>query len=179
MVPFLEDYGIHVLGLAPGEPVPPSVRVLLNGPADDRRSQPVGPSREATLLAILAALDERPTARGGYDRVVVGVDPGDVTGLALLADDRVLLVGEEHSPSEAADRVVKWTKGLSARLWEVHVGDGAPEAAGAMIRAVGERLGDARILVVPEEGTTPYAVETVSRHTDAAIQIARREAAPS
>ncbi len=174
-MPFLEHHAIPVLGLAPGEPVPPSVRVLLNGPREDKRSQPVGPSREATLLAILAALDERPTARGGYDRVVIGVDPGDVTGLALLADDRVLLVAEEHSPAEAANRVVKWTKGISARLWEVHIGDGVPEAAANTAQAFAHRLRDARVLIVPEEGTSSLAVETVSRHTDAAIVIARRE----
>ncbi len=176
LVPFLEDHNVPVLGLAPGEDIPPAVQVILNGPPGDERSRHVLASREATLLSVLAALDERPSAREGYQRVVVGVDPGDVTGLALLADDRVLLVAEERDPAAAANRVHKWTRGISARLWEIHIGDGAPEATAATAQAMHSRVRDARIIVVPEEGTTPFSVETLSRHTDAAIMIARREA---
>ena len=174
LAPYLEANGVRVLGLKPGEPVPPAVRVLLGGPAGDPRSLQLRADREATLLAVYAALDERPTARGGYQRIVFGIDPGQVIGLAVLADGSSLYVAEALSPEEAVDRVAAWSTGLSARRWEVHVGDGHPTSGRGMLRALRSRMPDARVLLVPEEKTSPFRPVTGSRHTDAAIQIALR-----
>lgn len=175
LAPYLEANGVQVLGLKPGEEVPRSVRVLLGGPAGDERSLQVRADREATLLAVYAALDERPTARGGYQRVVFGVDPGQVIGLAVLADGTSLHVAEALSPQEAVDRVAAWSTGLSARHWEVHIGDGHPSSGRGMLRELRTRLPQARVSLVPEEKTSPFRPVTVSRHTDAAIHIALRE----
>lgn len=131
--------------------------------------------REATLLALIAALDERPTARGGYQRVVFGVDPGQVIGLAVLADGAWLHVGEARSPEQAVDRIAAWATGLSAKAWAVHVGDGHPTTGRGLVRALKARLPQARVLLVPEERTSPFRPVTTSRHTDAAIHIALRD----
>jgi hypothetical protein len=175
LTPYLEANGIRVLGLKPGEAVPPSVRVLLGGPTGDPRSLQLRADREATLLAVFAALDERPTARGGYERIVFGVDPGQVIGLAVLADGSWLHVAEALSPQEAVDRVAAWSTGLSARHWEVHVGDGHPTSGRTMLRELRARLPEARVSLVPEEKTSPFRPVTASRHTDAAIHIAMRD----
>ncbi len=173
--PYLESKGIRVLGLKPGEPVPASVRVLLAGPEGDRRSVPLRADREATLLALYSALDERPTARAGYSRVVFGVDPGHVIGLAVLADGAWLHVAEARSPEEAVARVASWSTGLSARAWEVHVGDGHPKTGRRMLAGMKAALPQARVLLVPEQATSPFRPVTGSRHTDAAIHIALRQ----
>ena len=177
LAPYLESKGIRVLGLKPGEAVPPSVRVLLGGPAGDPRTVALRPDREATLLAVYALLDDRPTARaaGGYHRVVFGVDPGHVIGLAVLADGAWLHVAEARSPEEAVARLTAWSTGLAARAWEVHVGDGHPNSGRALVRSLRAALPQARVSLVPEEKTSPFRPVTGSRHTDAAILIARRE----
>ena len=175
LAPYLEAHGVRVLGLKPGEDVPPSVRVLLGGPAGDERSVPVRENREATLLAVYAALDERPTARGGYQRIVFGVDPGQVIGLAVLADGHWLHVAEALSPAEAVERIAGWATGLTGKHWEAHVGDGHPAVGRALVPALKQALPQARVLLVPEEATSPYRPVTQSRHTDAAILIALRE----
>lgn len=177
LAPFLEAYGIRVLGLAPHDEVPAAARVVLAGPPGDPRSIPVRDDLEATLLATFAALD--PRGRGqGYTRVVFGVDPGQVIGLAVLADGEPLLVGEARDVQQAAARLAAWATGLTARVWDVHVGDGAPETGKRLVRAVRTALPDAHVAVVGEEGTSPWFAVTGSRHTDAAIQIARREPGP-
>lgn len=150
------------------------MRVLLGGPAGDARTVPLRADREATLLAVLAALDDRPTARGGYQRVVFGVDPGQVIGLAVLADGASLHVAEARSPAEAVQRIAAWSTGLSALAWEAHVGDGHPTSGRGMLPALKAALPRARVLLVPEEATTPFGPVTASRHTDAAILIAMR-----
>ncbi len=164
-----------MLGLRPDEPVPPAVRVLVGGPAGDARSVPLRTHREATLLAIYAALDERPTAQGGYRRVVFGVDPGHVIGLAVLADGAWLHVAEVRTIDAAVDRLRAWATGLSSKAWEVHVGDGDPQVGQPLLAALRGSLPLARVALVGEEKTSPYRPVTGSRHTDAAILIALRE----
>lgn len=176
LAPFFESYGITILGLTPGEAVPASVRVLLDGPPADPRSVPLRDELEATLLATFAALDPRPGKREGYNRVVFGVDPGQIIGLAAVADGETLLVGEARAVQDAADRVAMWASGLQARVWEVHVGDGAPEAGRQLVETMAHLLPQARVAVVPEEGTSPWFAVTGSRHSDAAILIALRNA---
>ena len=178
LAPFLEAHGIRVLGLKPGESAPRSVKVLLGGPAGDPRSVPLRDDKEATLLAVYAALDARPTARGGYQRIVFGVDPGQVIGLAVLADGAWLHVGEARSGEEAVERVAGWATGLSGKRWEVHVGDGHPQVGRPLLPALRKRLPQAKVLLVPEDKTSPYRPVTRSRHTDAAILIALREPRP-
>lgn len=177
LAPYLEGHSIRVLGLKPDEAPPASVRVLLGGPPGDPRTVALREDREATLLAVLAALDDRPTARrpGGYQRVVFGVDPGHVIGLAVLADGVWLHVAEARSPGDAVERVAAWSTGLSAQRWEVHVGDGHPTSGRGLLPALKARLPQARVLLVPEEATSPFRPVTGSRHTDAAIHIAMRE----
>ena len=175
LTPFLEAQGLRVLVIRPGEEVPASVRVLLGGPASDPRSVPLRGHREATLLAVYAALDTRPTARGGYQRVVFGVDPGQVIGLAVLADGAWLHVGEARSAEDAAARVADWATGLAAKEWEVHVGDGDPQVGRGLLPALKQALPKTRVLLVPEEDTSPHRPITESRHTDAAVMIALRE----
>lgn len=177
LAPFLAEQGIQLLGLRPGERVPPSVRVLLGGPEGDSRSVALRGHREATLLAIYAALDERPTARGGYQRVVFGVDPGQVIGLAVLADGAWLHVAQVRKPDDAVDRIADWATGLVARRWDVHVGNGDPTIGRPLLQALRQRLPQARVSLVPEDKTSPYRPVTDSRHTDAAILIALREPA--
>lgn len=177
LAPYLESKGVRVLGLKPGEAVPPSVRVLLGGPEGDHRTVALRQDREATLLAVYAALDERPTARaaGGYQRVVFGVDPGHVIGLAVLADGTGLHVAEARSPEEAVRRLSAWAGALRAQRFDVNVGDGHPVSGRLLVRELRAALPQARVRLVPEEKTSPFRPVTESRHTDAAIHIARRE----
>ncbi|MEK6975663.1 MAG: hypothetical protein AABY18_04890 [Candidatus Thermoplasmatota archaeon] len=175
LAPFLESHGVRVVGIKPGEAVPASVKVLLGGPADDPRTVPLRMHKEATLLAVFAALDARPTARGGYQRVVFGVDPGQVIGLAALADGAWLHVAEVRSGPDAVARLAAWATGLAAKQWEVHVGDGDPQVGRGLLPAIKKALPQARVLLVSEEATSPHRPVTASRHTDAAVLIALRE----
>ena len=171
LVPFLESQGLRVLVLRPGEAVPASVQCLLGGPPEDPRSVPLRADPEAVLLSAHCHLD---TAHIGYKRVIFGLDPGKVIGLAVVADGRWLLVAEAMSVQEAVDRVATWAGGLAARSMEAHVGAGAPEVGRRLLADLRARLPNASCSLVPEEDTTPGSPVTGSRHTDAAVQIALR-----
>jgi hypothetical protein len=180
LVPFLEGNGLRVLVLKPGDAVPAAVQVLLGGPSDDPRTVPLRPDFEATFLAALAALDPRLRRPGGsarrpYHRVVFGLDPGRVTGVAVLADGELFLVGESLSVEAAVERVASWATAFETESWAIHVGAGAPEVGRALLQGLRQRLPHARASLVGEEKTTPYSHVTGSRHTDAAVHIALRE----
>lgn len=170
LAPFLESHGVPVLGLRPGDPVPASVRALVGGPADDPRTIPVHQDPEAVLLSIRCHLD----APRGYRRVIFGLDPGKVIGLAVVADGKWLLVAEAMSVAKAVERVTTWADALVAHSWEVHVGAGAPSVGRELLAALRSQLRQASCSLVPEEDTTPGSHVTGSRHTDAAVHIALR-----
>jgi hypothetical protein len=174
LAPFFEAHGIHLHGLRSNAPVPASTRVILGGDPADARTLPLRADAEANLLAVRAALDGRPSVRTSLRHVIVGVDPGQRIGLALLADGEVYLVAEALSPQEAVDRMVAWQEGLSPRHWSVHVGDGSPVEGARICAQVAARLPGWSLVIVPEQASTPGSVETLSRHTDAAVRLARR-----
>jgi hypothetical protein len=175
LVPFFARNGQAVVVLKPGEAVPASVRALLAGPAGDARTVPLREDLEATLLACHAHLDRRADG-SGYRKVVLGVDPGKVIGLAAVADGRSLLVGESRSVEEAIARLAAWTTGLPSApaAPAIHIGSGAPEVGTALYAGLRRRLPKLKVSLVSEEATTPWSPVTGSRHTDAAIHIAQR-----
>lgn len=176
LVPLFESHGVPLLGLAPSEAVPDSVQVLVGGPDDDPRHVPLRTDAQATFLAVLMALDERVAERGAsYRRVVFGLDPGDAIGLAVVADNIVLLVDQVLSPDDAVARLAAWMTGLRADTWMAHIGDGAPMVGVRLEGLVHKRLDGVGVRFVPEQETSPESPQTQSRHTDAAIHIALRE----
>ena len=171
LAPFFEAHGVQLLGLRPGEAVPDSVAVLLGGPPTDARSVAVRPAREATWIATMAKLDER-----GQRMAVIGVDPGQTFGLALLVDDAVYWWCTAHSVHDAVRYLLAWRDGLAPGSWQARIGDGAPRQAFALLQALRAAWPGLDVRLVPEHGSTPVSPRTDSRHTDAAIAIALRGA---
>lgn len=172
LAPFFEQQGVQLLGLGPDDPIPMAVQVVLDGPEGDPRSVPLRDDLEATWLAVIAALD----GRSPYRRIVIGIDPGETIGLAVLADGMPFWVAECHQVGDVANRIRAWRTGLDAQRWEVHVGDGAPEHGKPLVEGLRRAFPGVPIDLVPEQASSPRAPMTQSRHTDAAIHIAIREA---
>lgn len=176
LAPFMESHGLPIVGVRPGEPPPASARVLLGGPPEDPRSVALRDDNEATFLAVRTALRSS-GGLPGFRNVTFGFDPGKVIGMAVLGDGDVLIVGEERSNAGACRRAAAWASGLQAEGWEAHVGDGPPDQARDLVARLRKDLRPARVYLVREARTTPPSPTTMSRHTDAAILIARRPAA--
>lgn len=174
LVPLFESHGVNVLGLRPGEVVPEAVEVLLGGPADDPRTIAIDDEPQGSLLAVLAALDPRPTARGGYHEVVFGIDPGESIGLAFVADGQPLFVDQVFDPKDAVERLIVWRRAVTAESWKAHIGDGAPTVGVRLEGLIHKLLDGVAVRFVPEQETSPGSPATGSRHTDAAILIALR-----
>jgi hypothetical protein len=106
--------------------------------------------------------------------LVIGIDPGKVIGLAVVADGRWLLVRECQGVAEAVARVVAWVGGLEAESMAVHIGSQARDVGKGLLEGLRGALPGIDVQFVPEHATTPWSHVTGSRHTDAAIHIALR-----
>ncbi|MFC7176087.1 hypothetical protein [Halosegnis marinus] len=162
----LRDRGVAFTTVEPGDDLPDCDAVLA-GPDDAVpedvpvvRADPDDP--RAAVEEALALL------RGGSGRTVVGVDPGDRPGVAVLVGDTV--VAAFHVPlADAAATVREEVADAPDPL--VRIGDGARLQGAKVIDA----LPDVPVELVDETGTTPYLGTGARGMGDvlAAVNIAR------
>ncbi|MFB6303283.1 MAG: hypothetical protein ABEH78_10550 [Haloferacaceae archaeon] len=168
----LRDRGVAFTTVEPGDSLPERTRAVVRG-ADD---PPVG--TDDALASVVASPDDPRRAvddalaalRDGEGRTVIGVDPGERPGIAVLSGDAV--VAAFHVPlAEAADRVRAEVADAASPL--VRVGDGARLHGARLLDA----LDDVPVELVDETGTTPHLGPGARGMGDvlAAVNIARRE----
>ncbi|WP_460922029.1 hypothetical protein [Salinarchaeum chitinilyticum] len=127
----------------------------------------VGAEPGDARTAVEAALQ---LARGEDGRVVVGIDPGDRPGIAVLIGDTV--VAAYHVPLADVGEIVREEVG-DAPDPVVRIGDGARLQGARLV----DSLEELRVELVDETGTTPSLGAGASGMGDvlAAANIARRE----
>lgn len=179
LVQALRSRGIPFLTIAPGEPVPAHVGALVTtareaaaaAAREEAAPAPASPTvvvftdPERTIDDALRALDGSPSFR----RCVIGIDPGERPGIAVLADGRVKRL--IHAPGPEAVRAIVETivGSLPAERFVVRVGNGAPTFRDRILHTL---VGmDAQVEVVDEAHSTP-AARHGERDTQAATSIA-------
>ena len=171
LVTALRERGLAFTTVEPGADLPEGTAVLVRGPDE---VWPVPEEIEvveatpgeprAAVDAVVAALDTR------NGRTVVGIDPGDRPGVAVLEGETV--TATVQVPPERVSEVVA-EELADAENPLVRIGDGA--------RLVGARivddLPDVPVELVNETGTTPYLGTGTRGMGDvlAAVNIARRK----
>ena len=171
----LRDRGVTFTTVEPGDDLPERARVVVTGPDDEVdpggatlvRAPPGEPRRavEETLA----------TLRGGGGRTVIGVDPGERPGIAVLSGETVVAA----FAVPLADAVATIERELEGAVDPVvRIGDGARLQGARIVDA----LEDVRVELVDETGTTPYLGQgtrgTGMGDVLAAVNIARLEGDP-
>lgn len=176
VVTALRDRDATFTTVEPGQPLPEGTTVVVRGPEDDARlelgedvtvvvAQP-GEPRPAVEAALSAG-------RAGGGRRVVGIDPGERPGVAVLDGDDV--VAAFHVPLADVPAIVhREIEGAVDPV--VRIGDGARLRGSRIIDA----LDDVRVELVDETGSTPHLGTGTRGMGDvlAAVNIARREGEP-
>lgn len=175
LVAELRSRDVRFTTVEPGDPLPEGTTAILTGPDDAVESPPddvetvVATPGEARM-----AIDEAlARLRGPGDRLVVGIDPGDRPGIAVLAGQDVVAAFQVPL-ARVAEVVEREIEGAPDPV--VRLGDGA-RLEGARIV---EDLPDVRIELVDETSTTPHLGQGARGAGDllAAANIARREGEP-
>jgi len=146
----LRDRGVTFTTIEPGDDLPEGTTAVVTA-AGEEPPVPDG-------VTLVGAAPEKPRRavedvlthlRGGDGQTVIGVDPGERPGIAVLSGD--IVVATFHVPvSDAADVIVAEAEEAVDPL--VRVGDGARLQSAKLI----DDLEDIPVELVDETGTTPY-----------------------
>jgi len=102
-----------------------------------------------------------------YEKIVIGVDPGEVFGVAVLADGKVIETGNCFSVEETLDKIKNILRNLekiSITSVSVKVGNGVPVYNEKLLRVLDDALPSNIVLEsVGEAGTDRYLNETEHR----------------
>ena len=179
----LSEQHIPFLNLVPGEAVPAEVKVVFT----TEHERPLVSHPKALILPEDGNLDDLLSeakrileGKEAYDRIIIGVDPGEVIGMAIIADGKVIEQNNCFSPYELINSAVKFLRNINFSLTSVsiRIGNGVP-----IYREIVEGLDAAlaaqvKIEIVREEGTNKSLKENRHtrkiRHISSAIRIAGR-----
>ena len=182
LVKELQRKRLPFLSLKPWDPVPLHVKVVITTEEESHQiSHPQilpfeqGSNPESVVdKAILTVQGKQ-----GYEKVVVGVDPGKTCGIAILGDNKVLETLTSSSLEEAAHLVAGSLKRFPADVKVVRVGNGPPEYTKTLLDSLAKSLPEETLMeIVSEAGTSRLTNKSANRRVlrDAvsAIKIAGR-----
>jgi hypothetical protein len=102
-----------------------------------------------------------------YEKIVIGIDPGEVFGVAVLADGKVIETGNCFSVEETLDKIKNMLKKLEkipTTSVSVKVGNGVPAYKEKLLQVLDNALpSNVMLESVSEAGTDRYLSETKHR----------------
>jgi len=181
----LKKRNVPFISITPYEPVPMEIRVVLT---TEKERPLINHENVLTLKededpqALIDQAIQHLEGKNSYEKIVIGIDPGEVLGIAVLADGKVIKTGNCFSIKETVNEVgniIEGLKDIKASTITVRVGDGVPECKEKLLRALDRRLpSNVELESVSEAGTDRYISEAKHRRgirdIVSAIKIARR-----
>ena len=158
------------ISLTPNDPVPIEIKVVITTKKEQHLI-----SHEKILVyddevepeALINEALQIVHGKEFYEKIVIGVDPGEVFGLAVLADGKVIETENCFSAEETLNKIKSILKSLEKTpvnsLW-VKVGDGVPAYKERLLGVLDDALPSNVILEsVGEAGTDRYLNENEHR----------------
>lgn len=177
LVQALRARGIPFLTIGPGDPVPAHVGALVMTAREAAATSHPGvvaySDPERTIDAALHVLD----GSGSFRRCVIGVDPGERPGIAVLADGRVRRLAHAANPEAVRPAIEGVLATMPAQRFVVRVGNGAPTFRDRILHTL---VGlDVTLELVDESHSTPVGTHgNMERDTQAATCIALTPGVP-
>ena len=181
----LKRRNVPFLSLTPCEPVPIEIKVVITTEEEkeliNHEEVLVYKNGMETTAFINEAL-KIVQGKGTFEKVTIGIDPGEVFGLAVLAGGRVVETGNCYSEGETLQKIETIIKGLEntpVSTISVKIGDGVPACKERLLRDLDNTLPSNVVLEsVREAGTNRRLNEAKHRRglrdIVSAIQIAGR-----
>ena len=181
IVKALKEQNIPFISIIPGEPILTRVKMVITTESEKDQVNYHEISvfdGENNLDNLINDVKRVLLGKELYDKIVIGIDPGEVIGLAVLADGKVIEENNCYSTYELSQSVLRSIKNFNFEDTHVliKIGNGTP-----IYRKLIENLDDAlpqqvELEVVSEAGTDkPQQRHTRKiRHISSAIRIAGR-----
>jgi hypothetical protein len=178
----LQEQNIPFLSLVPGESIPTEVKVVITSQKEQnlvKHEKILILTDDSDLDCLIDELKRILEGKAAYERIVVGIDPGQAVGLVVLADGKLIEEGNCYSTQEVIGNITKTLKNVnfSQTNVSVKIGNGVPvynEILEALDRALPQPVA---LEVVNEKGTNKPLKDGHSReirHISSAKRIAGR-----
>lgn len=166
----LKKKNVPFFSLTPNERIPIEVKVVITTEEERpliKHEKILTLKEEMAPEALINQAMQVAQGKEHYERIVIGVDPGEVFGLAVLADGKVVETGNCFGIEETVDKIksiLKNFKNTPVTSILVKIGDGVPEYRDKLLRALDEILPSNVVLQsVREAGTNRYISEIKHR----------------
>jgi hypothetical protein len=166
----LKRKNVPFLSLTPTEPIPMEIKAVItteNEKQSIRHRRVLTYQEDVEPEALLNEALRIVQGKEYYERVVIGLDPGEVFGLAVLADGRIIETGNCFSAEEAVEKIKRSLKNLDTNPMtsvSVKIGDGVPACKEKLLLALDETLPSNVVLEsVSEAGTDRHLNEAKHR----------------
>jgi hypothetical protein len=179
----LKERNIPFLSLVPGDQVPAEVKVVIT---TEKEKHLVTYSKvlifpgERELDTLIDEVEKILQGKEAYEKIIIGIDPGEATGLAAIADGKVLEESNCFSSKEVIDAINKIIKTVNFSVTNVlvKIGNGVPVYKD-LLEALDEALPPkVELEIVSEAGTNRPLKENKRsrgiRHISSAKRIAGR-----
>jgi adenosine/AMP kinase len=163
----LKKRGIAFLSLRPWDSIPFDVKVVLTTEkerASIRHPNIVIFKNESDSAMVVGEAIRIIQGKKDYEKVVIGVDPGETFGVAILGDGNILETVYCSSLEETLKVVLENLERIRASVKVVKIGNGAPTYTRELLSLLDEYLPKGvAIEIVSEAGTSHFIKDTVHR----------------
>lgn len=166
----LRKRGVPFLSLTPAESIPAEIKVVITTQKERCLVNHDGVlvyqnEVEPEMLASEAL--QIVQGKEYFEKIVIGIDPGEVFGVAVLADGKIIETANCFSAKETTDKVkniLKNLKNVPTDYVSVKIGDGVPAYKEKLLRGLDKALPPNVVLEsVSEAGTNRNLNETKHR----------------
>lgn len=182
----LKKKKVPFLSLTPNDPIPMEIKVVITTEKEKHlthHERILALKGEMEPEALINQALQITQGKECYEKIVIGVDPGKVFGLAVLADGKVVETGNCFSMKETLNKITNVLENLKetpTASFSVKIGDGVPQYKEKLLQALDKALPSSIALEsVGEAGTNRYINETKHRRglrdIVSAIRIAGRK----
>jgi DNA-directed RNA polymerase subunit F len=179
----LRERNIPFLSLVPGDQVSAEVKVVITTKKENHlvtHAQKLIFLNEHELDTLIEEVEKILQGKEAYEKIIVGIDPGEVIGLVAIGDGKVIEESNCFSKKDVIDAIIKIVKNVNFSVTTVlvKIGNGVPvykELLEAMDEALPPKI---ELEVVNEAGTNSPLKENKRsrriRHISSAKRIAGR-----
>lgn len=177
----LAENGISFYSLIPGEHVPTRAKLVIT--TEEERVKVEYPKilvfhDESELETMILEVKRALLGKEVCDKIVIGIDPGEAIGLAVLADGKLIEEGNFYTNREIVNAILKIVRTINFEATKVFIkiGNGVPVYR-TLLYDLDEVLPpEVNLEVVGEAGTNrPLTAHSRKiRHISSAIRIAAR-----
>lgn len=177
----LKEQNISFTSLIPGNPIFTRVKIVITT-ENEKSLVNYGKilvfKSENELENLISEIKKTLLGKEMFDRIVIGIDPGETIGLAVLADGKVIEESNNFSVRELSNNALRAIRNVNFEdtLVVVKIGNGTPIYRDLLIDLDDVLPIQVRLEVVNEAGTDkPQKRHTRKiRHISSAIRIAGR-----